>query len=180
MTFPGKYDTVVQEYRKEKRKEANGMGKAEEARANFYKGYNCAQSVLLAFAGECGLTESQAARIGASLGGGMGRLREVCGALSAILVLDGLLEGYETPGDASAKAAHYARVQALAAAFREEHGAILCRELLKLPAGASVPTPEARTPEYYRQRPCPELCASAARIFEEYLRREPESEERGR
>ena len=156
------------------------MGKAEEARANFYKGYNCAQSVLLAFAGECGLTESQAARIGASLGGGMGRLREVCGALSAILVLDGLLEGYETPGDASAKAAHYARVQALAAAFREEHGAILCRELLKLPAGASVPTPEARTPEYYRQRPCPELCASAARIFEEYLRREPESEERGR
>lgn len=143
--------------------------KGEVARRYFYEGYNCAQSVLLTFAEECGLSQKMAARIGASLGGGMGRLREVCGTLSAIFVLDGLLEGYDQPGDIEGKAVHYARIQELAAEFREKNGSIICRDLLGLGSGADSPVPEVRDAAYYQRRPCGEMCACAARIFQKHL-----------
>ena len=148
------------------------MNHRELAENNFLAGYNCAQSVLLAFAEDLGLDGDFALRLTSSFGGGMGRLREVCGAVSAILMAAGLVYGYTAPGDDGAKAAHYARVQALAEAFRREHGSILCRELLGR-AGPESPVPEARTAAYYAGRPCAALVGSAAEIFETYLAEHP-------
>ena len=148
------------------------MNHRELAENNFLAGYNCAQSVLLAFAEDLGLDGDFALRLSSSFGGGMGRLREVCGAVSAILMAAGLVYGYTAPGDDGAKAAHYARVQALAEAFRREHGSILCRELLGR-VGPESPVPEARTAAYYAGRPCAALVGSAAEIFETYLAEHP-------
>ena len=106
------------------------MEHATQAQAYFLEGYNCAQSVLLAFAPDLGLTNDEAARMASSFGGGMGRLREVCGALSASFLILGLREGYSSPSDDEAKARQYARVQEIAAQFRAIHGTILCRDLL--------------------------------------------------
>ena len=148
------------------------MNHRELAENNFLAGYNCAQSVLLAFAEDLGLDGDFALRLSSSFGGGMGRLREVCGAVSAILMAAGLVYGYTAPGDDGAKAAHYARVQALAEAFRREHGSILCRELL---ARAGVAddgpqgSPRERTEAYYRSRPCVGFIRSAAALLEEQL-----------
>ena len=116
---------------------------AERAVDAFYEGYNCAQSVVKAFADhpkmkELGLSEERFLALASSFGGGMGRLREVCGAVSAMFMIDGLLEGYGTPETGDVKKAHYARVQDLAKAFKEQHGTIICRELLGLPEGASA------------------------------------------
>ena len=123
------------------------MDKAEMAQANFLKGYNCAQSVLLAFAPECGLSEETAAKLASSFGGGVARLREVCGAVSGMAMAAGLIKGYADPADRQAKIDHYALVQAMAAEFRAELGTILCRELLKdiaTTAGAGEPEPRTR------------------------------------
>ncbi len=147
------------------------------ARANFLSGYGCAQAVLLAFADVTGLDDETAARLASSFGGGMGRMREVCGAVSGALMVLGLVEGYSEPKDAAAKSAHYARVRDFAERFkarcieREKGGSIVCRELL---AAAGVPheaggEAEARTAAYYDKRPCPDLCAIAATIVQEML-----------
>ena len=148
------------------------MTHRELAEKNFLAGYNCAQAVLLAFAEDLGLEAGLALRLSASFGGGMGRLREVCGALSAVLMAAGVLYGYDEPGDDRAKAAHYARVQELAGSFREACGSILCRELLGR-AGAEAPVPEARTAAYYAGRPCAKIVGAAARILEEYMAEHP-------
>lgn len=148
------------------------MTHQQQAEQNFLAGYNCAQSVLLAFSGDLGLTPDVALRLASSFGGGMGRLREVCGALSAILMAAGLLYGYTAPNDDSAKAAHYALVQELAGRFRRTCGSLLCRELLGR-EGAESPVPEARTAAYYAQRPCVRFVGEAARILEEYLAEHP-------
>ena len=103
---------------------------AAAARENFLAGYNCAQSVLLAFAEEIGETPERALRLASPLGAGMGRLRQVCGALSAAFLVEGALRGYTDPADAGAKAALYARVQDLAHRFEGEMGSILCGDLL--------------------------------------------------
>ncbi len=138
---------------------------AEKAENFFAQGYNCSQAVLLAFADECGLTETAAARITSSFGGGMGRLREVCGAVSGMFMVAGLCSGYDDPKAQSEKAEHYARIQQLAADFNAENGSIICRDLLNLQqSGASAPIPEARTEAYYRKRPCKALVGDAARI----------------
>ena len=100
----------------------------------------------------------------------MGRLREVCGAVSGMFLAAGLLYGYEGPETGRPKAEHYARIQELARRFEERHGAIVCRELLGLKARREGPVPEARTAEYYRKRPCPEIIGDAAEILEEYIR----------
>lgn len=141
---------------------------AAAARENFLRGYNCAQSVLLAFAQPLGMTEERALLLSSSFGAGMGRLRQVCGALSSLLMIDGLLEGYTSPDDAEGKAAHYARVQALARRFEEEMGSILCSDLLG-PGASTSPVPEARTAAYYASRPCCHAVECAARIGQEIL-----------
>ena len=112
----------------------------------FLAGYNCSQSVVVAFCDLTGLSEEFSAKLSSSFGGGMGRMREVCGAVSGMLTVAGLLYGYGAPDDA-AKKAHYTLVQALAGQFRDEHGSIICREILKNPPSDPNPTP--RSAEFY-------------------------------
>lgn len=144
--------------------------RGKKAKEYFLKGYNCSQAVLMAFHEELGLDADAAAKMASSFGGGMGRLREVCGAVSGMFLTLGIARGYSDPKDPQAKKAHYERVQALAASFRERNGSIVCRELLGLDHKADVPTPEARTPEYYRKRPCADLVADAADILDAFLK----------
>ena len=137
----------------------------------FLGGYNCAQSVMVAFCDVTGLEENFAARMASSFGGGMGRMREVCGAVSGMLMVLGLLYGYDTPGDDVSKKAQYQTVQALSAKFREQVGSIVCREILKNPP--SDPNPSPRTAEYYAKRPCARMVLLAARILDEYIKENP-------
>ena len=151
------------------RKETKPMDHAQEARRLFMEGYNCAQAVFCAFCDETGLEIDAAARLASSFGGGMGRLREVCGTMSGALLALGMLRGYSEPGDPGKKAAHYRLVQEYARRFREENGAIVCRELLKNVPVTPGPLPEPRTPEFYARRPCLKLAERAAAILDELL-----------
>ena len=137
----------------------------------FLGGYNCAQAVVVAYCDLTGLSESFAAKMASSFGGGMGRMREVCGAVSGILMVAGLLYGYDTPGDDISKKAHYELVQTLAGKFREEVGSIICRDILKNPPSDPNPTP--RTAEFYAQRPCARMVILAGQILDEYIREHP-------
>lgn len=141
----------------------------ERARELFLQGYNCAQAVACAFCDVTGLTMEESARMASSFGGGLGRLREVCGTVSGAALVLGIVEGYSDPGDYGAKKAHYARVQAFARRFQAENGSIICRELLKGVAVTPGGAPEARTDEYYKKRPCPGLACCSARILEAML-----------
>ena len=146
------------------------MDHAREAERLFMEGYNCAQAVFCAFCDETGLDIDAAARLSSSFGGGMGRLREVCGTVSGALLALGALCGYDDPADPGAKAAHYRLVQEYARRFREKNGSIVCRELLKnVPVSPGV-VPEQRTPEFYARRPCLRLAGEAAEILDEMLR----------
>ena len=142
---------------------------AEAARALFLQGYNCSQAVLCAFGDLTGLDIDAAARMASSFGGGLSRLREVCGTVSGAALVLGLLRGYSDPKDFGAKKAHYALVQDFAARFRAQNRAIVCRELLRDVDATPGGVPEARTAEYYKKRPCPNLVYSAARILDEML-----------
>ena len=137
----------------------------------FLKGYNCAQAVARAFCDVTGLEEAYTAKMASSFGGGMGRMREVCGAVSGMLLVAGLLYGYDTCDDDQAKKAHYALVQHLAGKFREQAGSIVCREILKNPPSDPNPTP--RTAEYYAQRPCNRMVMLATQILEAYIQENP-------
>jgi len=137
----------------------------------FLGGYNCAQSVVVAFSDLTGLDEAFSARFASSFGGGMGRMREVCGAVSGMLMVLGLLYGYDTPGDDASKKQLYTVVQQLSAKFREAVGSIICREILKNPP--SDPNPSPRTAEYYANRPCARMVYTAARILDEYIQENP-------
>ena len=137
----------------------------------FLEGYNCSQSVVVAFCDVTGLEEDFAARMASSFGGGIGRMREVCGAVSGMLMVAGLLYGYETPGDDVSKKEHYTRVQELSGAFREQVGSIVCREILKNPPSDPNPTP--RTDDFYAKRPCARMVALAAEILDAYLQEHP-------
>ena len=148
------------------------MTREEQAVQYFLDGYNCAQSVFLAFAPDIGVEAEPAARLSSAFGGGMGRLREVCGAVSGMLMAAGALYGYTSPTDDQAKAAHYALVQDLAGQFRALHGTIICRELLGR-TGAESPVPEARTAAYYAQRPCARFVGDGANILETYMAEHP-------
>lgn len=145
------------------------MGKYEEkAKALFREGYNCSQAVLLAFEDVTGLDTRAAATLASSFGGGMGRMREVCGAVTGMFMVAGLLWGYDDPEAKQPKTDHYALIQSLAGEFREECGSIVCRDLLGGNADTgSVPTD--RTTEFYKKRPCVELVGLAARILEKRL-----------
>ena len=142
---------------------------SEKAANNFRKGYNCAQSVLLAFADKVRLKDEEALRLASSFGGGMGRLREVCGAVSAMFMIAGFLKGYTEPNNDIVKANHYKLIQDLATEFKSKHGTIICRELLGLDGTEFSPIPSARTDEYYKERPCEEFIKCAAEIVEEDL-----------
>lgn len=139
-------------------------------RDNFMSGLNCAQSVVAAFADLFPDADlNTAMRMAASFGGGMGRLRLTCGAVSGLAMLAGLECGAAT-GDLDARARNYALVQQLAAEFRAENDSLICAELLGLRSGqAEPPRPSERTAEYYRTRPCPALIACACRIYARHL-----------
>jgi len=145
------------------------MTHGEKAQALFMEGYNCAQAVTLAFADDMGLDRETAARISSSFGGGLGRLREVCGCVSGMAFVAGELYGYADPKAVEEKAAHYALIQELAKEFKERNGSIICRELLSGITGDTAPTPEKRTESYYKKRPCARLAADAAEILEKKM-----------
>ena len=138
-----------------------------KARLLFRTGYNCAQSVLLAFADECGLDQETAAKLGQPLGAGISRMREVCGAATGMAMATGLLFGSADPEDKEGKAAVYARTQELLNQFKKDNGSIVCRELLQGVNTTPGAKPEDRSPEYYRKRPCVELVAYAAGLLAE-------------
>ena len=143
------------------------------ARELFMSGYNCSQAVFCALADLYDISDEQAARLSASFGGGVGRLREMCGACSAMALLEGLQSGATRPKDAQGKQANYKNVQALVHRFAEQNGSFICRELLQLRKDAPTPpTPDLRTAEYYKQRPCLMMVESATRIYCERLQGE--------
>lgn len=164
------------------------MTDAESARSqaeqNFLSGYNCAQSVLAVFCDELGIDRDAALKSAQPFGGGTCRLREMCGTVTGMLLALGYAEGSADPKDKEAKDSLYKKGQLLCGKFKEQHGSFICRELLGLaPLGDSQkylskntvegdalsPVSQARTPEYYKKRPCPKLCGDAAAIFAEYL-----------
>ena len=137
----------------------------------FLNGYNCAQAVAVAFCDVTGLDEKTAARTVSAFGGGMGRLREVCGAVSGMFFVLSYLYGYDTPGDDDIKKQLYSRVQQLAGEFRESCGSIICREILENPP--TDPTPSPRTAEYYAKRPCARMVKTAADLMDAFLEAHP-------
>lgn len=139
--------------------------KAVLARSYFEKGYNCAQSVLLAFCEETGLDQQTAAKLASPFGGGMGRMREVCGAVSGMLMAQGLLKGYDNPKAKEEKAELYEKVRMLAEEFKNENHSIICRDLLIGVETTPGIIPEERTQQYYERRPCSAYVENAARIF---------------
>lgn len=165
--------------------------KTEPAAQNFRQGYNCAQSVCLAFLDVLKLDRETVLKLSSSFGGGMGRLREVCGAVSAMFIIAGILKGYKNPNDDTVKGAHYALIQRLAEEFKKQHNSIICRELLGLDGktegspenvaenasenGCKIngddfsPKPSKRTEEYYAKRPCESFIRTAAEIIEKHL-----------
>ena len=147
------------------------MGKySERARDLFLEGYNCAQAVFMAFSELTGVDEKTAALLSSSFGGGMGRMREVCGAVSGMFMAAGILYGYDSPEASPEKAEHYKRIQDLAASFKERNGSIICRDLLGgIAKQGETHVPDARTAEYYKKRPCTRMVEDAAEILEKYI-----------
>lgn len=147
------------------------MDRGIKAAELFLQDYNCAQSVAMAFADILGLDEAFCARAVSGFGGGMGRLREVCGAVSGIVFVISLLYGYDDPKDNEGKKELYALVQQLAEEFKAENGSIVCRELLNDPP--TDPNPSPRTAEYYRQRPCARMVLTAGQILDRHIAAHP-------
>ena len=147
------------------------MDHTTKAAELFVNGYNCAQAMLVAYSDLTGLTPEFSAKLASSFGGGMGRMREVCGAVSGMLLVAGLLYGYDDAADTAGKRELYAQVQAMAGRFREEMGSIICRDLLKNPPSDPNPTP--RTAEFYKNRPCARMVETAARIMDEFIEMHP-------
>lgn len=141
----------------------------EKAKALFLEGYNCCQAVFGAFCDETGLPFETAMRIASSLGGGVGRLREMCGALLGGEMVLGAMYGYDTPETGAVKAAHYERVQYLAHLFRDVYGSYECRDLLGT-GGEERPSPAPRTKDFYESRPCLGIVEEAARMTERLLK----------
>ena len=145
------------------------MTRPEKAKELFENGYNCAQAVFCAFEDVTGFPREAALRFSAGFGGGMGRLREVCGAVSGMTMVLSCVLASEDPNDAQKKKELYAVIQKAAGEFKAENGSYICRELLGLGEGASEPQPEKRTATYYKKRPCSELVKCAAEITEKII-----------
>lgn len=146
------------------------MTRAEHAAELFASGYNCAQAVAIAFCDLTGFSQEQTAKMLSPFGGGFGRLREVCGAVSGMTFVYGCLYGYSAPNH-EAQMHVYETEQALAARFKEQAGSIVCREILKNPP--SDPVPSVRTEQYYATRPCVRMVYTAADILETYIAEHP-------
>lgn len=148
------------------------MTRPEKAKQLFMSGYNCSQAVVGAFIDDFAIDFDTAMKLSSSFGGGMGRMREVCGAVSGAFMIAGLKCGYCDPCDKAAKSAHYALIQKIAAAFKQQNGSIICRELLEgvgCNGKCQGSVPEDRTAAYYKKRPCAELVYIAAKIVEDEL-----------
>lgn len=146
------------------------MTRAEQAASYFHDGYNCAQAVAMAYADLLGMEPAQCAKAVSGFGGGFGRLREVCGAVSGMTFVISTLYGYDTP-DTEQQMATYALIQELAGKFQAQVGSIICRDILKNPPNDPAPTP--RTEEYYAKRPCARMVYLAASLVEEQLANHP-------
>lgn len=146
-----------------------GKSRVKQAVATFESGFNCAQSVFSTYAEVFGIERETALRMAGAMGAGIGRMREVCGPVSAMALLAGLKEGNADPEDEEAKAHIYALVRKIADRFRQEKGSIICRELLGIEGAEESAAPSLRTPEYYASRPCSGLVECAARILEDVL-----------
>ena len=158
--------------------------RVEKAKRLFKEGgYNCCQAVVLAYNDVFDLDDKTAASIASGFGGGMGRMREVCGSVSGMVFLSGLISPANNPSDKGARTANYALVQEVAGEFKAINGSIICRELLGLSACTQTqsdstdlhsipesPVPSDRTPEYYKKRPCEELVGISARIIGEKIK----------
>ncbi len=144
------------------------MTRADKAEELFLMGYGCSQAIMGAFSDITGLDMSTSLKIASGFGGGMGRLREVCGAVSGTFMVIGLVYGFDTP-DHNAKKELYERIQRVAEEFKKLNGTIVCRELLSLNKQKEIPTPDLRTEEYYRRRPCLRHIREMADILENYL-----------
>lgn len=143
--------------------------KTDKAKELFKSGYNCSQAVLGVFCEELGLDFETAMKIASSFGGGMGRMREVCGTVSGMFMAAGL--AFASASDSPVeKGEHYKRIQELAKRFKDKNGSIICRELLQGIESSSDPKPSPRTENYYKKRPCVELVGDSVEIFEQYLK----------
>ena len=145
------------------------MDHSKKAEELFLSGYNCAQAVFCSFCDLTGLDIDTAAKMVSSMGGGVARLRDVCGAVSGMALVMGWLYGYSDPKASDEKMEHYARVRALVEKFSSKCGHYVCRELLGEEGKNNSPVPEKRTEAYYKKRPCAELCAIAAGLVDEYI-----------
>ena len=146
--------------------------RVERARGYFLEGYNCAQAVVMAYDDVMAMDVATLARITAPFGGGMGRMREVCGTVSGMAFVAGAIAPSADPKNLEERKNNYALVQVFADAFRRENGDIVCRRLLGLEPmveRSETPMPSERTAEYYKKRPCVEYVACAARIVAEYI-----------
>ena len=145
------------------------MSYADKAQELFMNGYNCAQAVFAAYSDKTGIDEKTSLAIAASFGGGFGRMREVCGAVSGALMVYGTLYGTADGGDFLEKARHYQHTQHFMKDFKAECGSYICRELLGEEGGDNAPTPAARTNEYYKKRPCVEYVRFACDLLDSYI-----------
>lgn len=141
--------------------------RVEDAVNLFLSGYNCCQSVFCAYSDIFGLDRETALKLSCSLGGGMGRMREVCGAVSGMALVAGLACGNADPKNQAAKTKNYEMVRKMADAFKQRHQSIICREILGIRAAEKSAAPSERTKEYYQNRPCARMVETAAQIIEE-------------
>ncbi len=147
--------------------------RTEKAKELFVAGYTCSQAVLMAFAEDIGLEESLAAKISCGFGGGMGGLRNICGAVTGIFMAANMLYGFETPNDPDHKTRHYATIRELAAAFTNEYDTFICKDLLSSLPGKLSENPSLRDDEYYKVRPCALYVEKAVAILENYMENNP-------
>lgn len=153
-------------------REGEKMSKHSElARELFEKGYNCSQAVFAAFCDETGLDLDTALKISSSFGGGMGKLREVCGAVTGMFMVLGMLDGYSDPIDQDAKTKHYELIHTMGNDFKDKHKSIICRELLEIIEEKNDYIPAERTKKYYEERPCSRFVEEAAKMIDDYIQR---------
>ena len=146
------------------------MSKRDVAIALFEESFNCAQAVAAAFCDEAGVSKETMVKMASGFGGGFGRLREVCGGVSGLVLVANMIFGYESPTDNEAKMDWYKDIQSIVLEFKHRNGSYVCHELLNLPENAEKsPVPEQRTAEYYKKRPCKEIVGEAADILEKFI-----------
>lgn len=147
--------------------------KGDRAYELFKQGYNCSQAVFGAFCEELGVDFETAVKLASGFGGGIGRMREVCGTFTGLTMAASLIYGYDDPKATDTKTELYEKIRELSERFKADNGSIICRELLGLQQTEKSAVPEARTSEYYKKRPCAELCRYAADLLDEFIKNNP-------